>query len=210
MEEGYEESNARSSDPAAIAHLRHSCDADMCTSAAIFVRYLESQCDEYIRLQEIISLEYPQQPPEISLFHSLQVPSFAIKDYVCRIARYARCSEECFILALLLLHRYQFFTGISIAPRNAHRLTITAVLVSTKSRDDVFFSNDYFSSIGGLRCEEMCSLERRFLQDIQWSTYVDWDEYQKCLLELRKRMPEYFFEAGENPPIRDNTNEEEK
>lgn len=167
--------------------------------AALLVGYLNGQCEDYkLRVEEAIRLGHEVRP-EMSLFHSLQVPSLSIKDYVCRIARYASCSPECFVIALLFLHRYQYFTRMALSSRNVHRLTITAVLVATKSRDDIFFSNEYFGAIGGLQTKEMSALERRFLEDIQWGTYVDWKEFQNCLLELQKRMPQYFLSADELP-----------
>eukprot|EP00796_Vickermania_ingenoplastis_P013334 gene13334-9167_t len=193
MEEEHEAPRGRRSPQ--VVRIREEQKPEHSCHAQLLIGYLEGQCQEYRAREEEALARGEQRQQDISLFHSMQVPSLSIHDYVIRIARYASCSPECFVIALLLIHRYQYFTRMTLSLRNAHRLVITAVLVSTKSRDDIFFSNDYFSSIGGLQPKEMGALERRFLDDIQWSTYVDWAEYQSCLVELQKRMPQYFDDA---------------
>ena len=40
-----------------------------------------------------------------SAFHSKRVPSISVKDYLTRIAKCAKCSPECLILALIYLDR---------------------------------------------------------------------------------------------------------
>jgi Cyclin. len=58
----------------------------------------------------------------ISSFHAKSVPSISIKDYLIRIARCSKCSQECFILALIYIDRLTERTkNFLIKSLNIHR-----------------------------------------------------------------------------------------
>ena len=55
-------------------------------------------------------------------FHAKNVPSVSIKDYLKRINKYAKCSQECFILALIYIDRItKVDKSLSLNPFTVHR-----------------------------------------------------------------------------------------
>ncbi|CCW62749.1 unnamed protein product [Phytomonas sp. EM1] len=121
-----------------------------------------------------------------SVFHSTHVPSISMWDYVRRIAKYSGCTPECFIFSIILIDRYCAATGIPTTFRNIHRLSITAVMISAKLRDDVYYSNAYYASIGGVSNRELNHLEMEMLATINWFTWVEPSHYDGLLEHLKQ------------------------
>ncbi|KPA84590.1 putative mitochondrial Cyc2-like cyclin [Leptomonas pyrrhocoris] len=119
-----------------------------------------------------------------SCFHSSRVPSISLWDYVRRFAKYSICSEECFIIAMVLMDRYVGRTRVPITLRNVHRLYITAMTLSVKLRDDAYYSNAYYASIGGVLNGELNVLELELLDTVQWFTWVDRTVYDAYIQRL--------------------------
>lgn len=133
------------------------------------------------RCEEMRAFERSHQ----SLFHSSRVPGISVWDYVRRIAKYSGCSPECFVIALILLDRYSQVTQIPLSFRNIHRLSITTLMVSAKLRDDIYYSNAYYASIGGVTAKELYYLEVQLLATIQWSTWVESNAFDEYVVKLR-------------------------
>ena len=65
------------------------------------------------------------------------------------ILKYAGCSEETFILALIYMDQVvQFNPEFVISSLNVHRLLITAIMLASKFFDDVYYNNAYY--VGGV------------------------------------------------------------
>lgn len=122
-----------------------------------------------------------------SRYHSSRVPSISITDYMKRVGKYSRCSPECMIIAIVYLDRYVAKSQIPVTFRNAHRLIIVAVLVAAKIRDDIYYSNSYYGSIGGLQLKELNDLEMDFVHVLEWTTFVTPTEYHMYLCEIARR-----------------------
>jgi hypothetical protein len=121
-------------------------------------------------------------------FHSSRTPQISMWDYIKRIGKYSGCSPECLIICLILLDRYVACAEVPITFRNVHRLTIACVLVTAKLRDDIYYSNAYYSSIGGVSNAEINLLELEFLTQIGWQTWVEPSEYEVYLQALWNRF----------------------
>ena len=121
-------------------------------------------------------------------FHSSRTPQISMWDYIKRIAKYSGCSPECFIINLILLDRYVASSEVPLTFRNVHRLTIACVLVTAKLRDDIYYSNAYYSSIGGVSNSEINTLELEFLTQIGWETWVEPAEYDAYVQALWSRF----------------------
>eukprot|EP00742_Colponemidia_sp_Colp-10_P018530 GILJ01021410.1.p1 GENE.GILJ01021410.1~~GILJ01021410.1.p1 ORF type:complete len:172 (-),score=21.32 GILJ01021410.1:533-1048(-) len=130
-----------------------------------------------------------------SKFHSSRVPQITMWDYLKRIAKYSACSPECFIISIIYLDRYVAATQIALTFRNIHRLTITAVMVSAKLRDDVYYANSYYASIGGVSNVELNMLEMEFLTTIGWDTWVEPSQYDLYVSELFRIFGSAMLEA---------------
>lgn len=124
------------------------------------------------------------ESPQITKFHALRAPSITIADYVERIFRYASCSSECFVLALIYIDRIIKRQGFVLNSLNVHRIVITSVMLSAKFFDDHYFKNGFYAKIGGVPCNEMNILEVEFLFLINFSLHVAPETYLQYYLEL--------------------------
>lgn len=167
--------------PAAIASPVDVAPPEMPTLAQYCALALQLRCD---RSQD-------QDQNFRSCFHSSRVPSISLWDYVRRFAKYSICSEECFIIAMVLMDRYVCKTKVPITLRNVHRLYITAMTLSVKLRDDSYYSNAYYASIGGVLNGELNVLELELLDTVQWFTWVERSVYDAYI----QRLEELYYPA---------------
>jgi hypothetical protein len=112
-------------------------------------------------------------------FDGVKPPPIALADYIERIYTYVPCSAECYVLALVYIDRIlQRHPEFQVTPLNVHRLFITAIVVATKFQDDKYFSNAYYSRVGGVHVKELNMLEVRFLKLVGFNLCVNPDEYE--------------------------------
>lgn len=121
----------------------------------------------------------------LSKFHAVRAPSISIKDYLLRIGKYAACSGECFVLALVYIDRIiQNNPNFIVSSLNIHRLLITSVMLAAKFYDDQYYNNAYFGKVGGVPCNEISSLEVEFLFMCNFSLAVPAQQYEQYYTEL--------------------------
>jgi hypothetical protein len=117
---------------------------------------------------------------KLKVFHSLKVPPIGISEYLQRIVKYAYCSSECFIFALIYLDRLITQNkNCHITLYNVHRLLITSVLLAAKGRDDTYYSNAYYSAIGGISNSEINKLEVAFLLLVDFNLFITPETYEQ-------------------------------
>lgn len=84
----------------------------------------------------------PMSQKGLSKFHALRPPAISIKDYLQRVAKYAACSGECFVLALVYIDRIiQSNPTFVVNSLNIHRLLITSIMLAAKFFDDQVHSH---------------------------------------------------------------------
>jgi len=121
---------------------------------------------------------------EETKFHALRAPAIGILQYLERIHKYASCSKECFILALIYIDRLIQRNNFLLTELNVHRVVITAVLLAAKFFDDAYYNNAYYAKVGGVLVSEMNTLECEFLFKIDFSLRVIPDVFEKYNAEL--------------------------
>mmetsp|Transcript_453 Transcript_453/g.478 ORF Transcript_453/g.478 Transcript_453/m.478 type:complete len:169 (+) Transcript_453:3-509(+) len=133
-----------------------------------------------------------QTDPESSVnlttyFHSKKPPNISIKNYLRRLEDYMKCSEECYVLALIYIDRItsneRFFVIDSLC---IHRLILTGVMIAAKFSEDIYYKNSYYAKVGGISNCELNLLELQFLLLLDFNLFVaeeDYQKYQKTLLE---------------------------
>lgn len=124
----------------------------------------------------------------VTKFHALRPPSISIHDYCTRIHKYASCSPECFVLALVYIDRLIQRNSLLLTSLNVHRVIITAVMLAAKFFDDQYFNNAYYAKVGGVPTIEVNSLELEFLFSINFSLHVATDVYERYYFELDSHM----------------------
>ncbi|XP_010464054.1 PREDICTED: cyclin-P3-1-like [Camelina sativa] len=133
---------------------------------------------------------------EITMFHGSKAPSMSIYRYTERIHRYAQCSPACFVTAFAYILRYLQRPEATSTPRrrltslNVHRLLITSLLVAAKFLERKCYNNAYYAKIGGVSTEEMNTLERTFLFDVDFRLNITTETFEKhCLMLQRETVP---------------------
>ena len=117
---------------------------------------------------------------------SLPLPdiSSCLASLACRIHKYASCSNECFVLALVYIDRLIQRNNFLLTELNVHRVVITAVLLAAKFFDDAYYNNAYYAKVGGVLVSEMNGLEVDFLFRINFSLHVTPELFHKYRAEL--------------------------
>lgn len=123
-------------------------------------------------------------PGQVTKFHALKAPRIGIYQYLERIHKYASCSTECFIMALIYIDRLIQRNNFLLTELNVHRVVITSVLLAAKFFDDAYYNNAYYAKVGGVLVSEMNSLEVEFLFRVNFSLHVSPDLYSKYHAEL--------------------------
>ena len=129
----------------------------------------------------------PQNPKSatvVTKFHALRPPVISIRQYLERINKYAGCSPECFVLALVYIDLLIARNGLALTSFNIHRIIITAVMLAAKFFDDQYYNNAYYARVGGLPCSEVNALELEMLFSCGFSLHVSTDDFQKYFTEL--------------------------
>lgn len=120
----------------------------------------------------------------VTKFHALKAPAISVHQYLERIHKYASCSTECFILALIYIDRLIQRNNFILSDLNVHRVCITAILLAAKFFDDAYYNNAYYAKVGGVLVSEMNSLEVEFLFRINFSLHVSPEVFHKYQCEL--------------------------
>lgn len=121
---------------------------------------------------------------QVTKFHALKAPGISILQYLERIYKYASCSTECFILALIYIDRLIQKHNFVLTELNVHRVVITSILLAAKFFDDAYYNNAYYAKVGGVLVSEMNGLEVEFLFRINFSLHVKPDEFAQYQASL--------------------------
>jgi len=134
--------------------------------------------------------QLPLAPTQVTPFHSSKPPTISVKSYLeDRILKYAGCSEETFILALIYMDQVvQFNPDFVISSLNVHRLLITSIMLASKFFDDVYYNNAYYARVGGISNIEVNSLEMEMLRMISFSLFVQPEQYERYRCSLYSHM----------------------
>lgn len=120
------------------------------------------------------------------IFSSSSIPKIPLKNYLERISKMCEVENSTLILALIYLNRFQKATSQRITKFNAHRLLLISIVVSVKINEDYIMKDSCYAAIGGIKIELLATLERAFLDSLEWDLYVDDETYQAYSLHLLK------------------------
>eukprot|EP00475_Leptophrys_vorax_P001911 TRINITY_DN1109_c0_g1_i1.p1 TRINITY_DN1109_c0_g1~~TRINITY_DN1109_c0_g1_i1.p1 ORF type:complete len:251 (+),score=43.23 TRINITY_DN1109_c0_g1_i1:161-913(+) len=123
------------------------------------------------------------------LFTAKEAPKIPLKEYVKRIVKHINCSIETQVMSLIYLDRVcaLFPKQFSINDRNVHRLCLTTLMLAAKFHDDAYYSNKFYSRVGGISVHEMNQLEAQFLVTVEFNLNIGESDYYTYHGSLMKR-----------------------
>eukprot|EP00754_Rhynchopus_humris_P014902 Rhum_TRINITY_DN14420_c12_g1::Rhum_TRINITY_DN14420_c12_g1_i2::g.89520::m.89520 len=116
---------------------------------------------------------------ERTAFDGSKPAPVSIQDYLIRMCKYGYCSHEVFICMVIYLGRIRAKVGTTFTSCNIHRLLLTSFVVAAKLRDDTYYSNKYYASIGGVSLQDMNKMEQQFLTCTGWELHISKKEYDQ-------------------------------
>ncbi|KAI4837795.1 cyclin [Plasmodium brasilianum] len=145
-------------------------EADVPRTDKNYIIYLPIVLDQMIKMSK--------GEGKITSFHASKAPDISVKNYIERIGKYIGCSNECFVLLIIYLDRIiKIHKDITLSLLCIHRLIITAVMISAKFFDDLYYSNSFYAKVGGVTTKELNKLEVYFLNLLDYKLYVSSEEY---------------------------------
>lgn len=137
------------------------------------------------------------RPHHLTAFHSATPPPISIHDYLERLAKHFRCSDECLLLALVYIDRVvKNRPDFVFTTRNAHRTLATALTVAAKFNDDLHYSNRYYAQCAGVKLQELNILEAQFILLVGWRFKVLPEEYGHYLRHIVNAGPARLLANG--------------
>lgn len=118
----------------------------------------------------------------ITPFHSHYAPNISIELYLCVLSQNAGLTDEQAPCLLILLERLCQASAkkghpIYINSLTVHRLVLTVVLVASKILNDLYYTNSFIASIGGISLDNINKLEQFFLIVLDWNLHITTEEF---------------------------------
>eukprot|EP01064_Diplonema_japonicum_P024032 TRINITY_DN344_c0_g2_i2.p1 TRINITY_DN344_c0_g2~~TRINITY_DN344_c0_g2_i2.p1 ORF type:complete len:180 (+),score=27.56 TRINITY_DN344_c0_g2_i2:63-602(+) len=121
-----------------------------------------------------------------TVFDGSKDAGISVKDYFVRLVKYGKCSRESFIVVLIYLDRFTNITNRELTTRNIHRLLLATFTVAVKLRDDVFYLNSYYATVGGVTLRDLNIMEHQLLTTLNWDLHITGEEYRKYTSTLER------------------------
>ena len=137
---------------------------------------LEIFNEDYLYISNSIPAKRPMQSPDPQ----------TIFEFCANIMLLTKMEKEIIIIALIYIERLIFNTGLLITSRNWRKLIFIALLIASKIWDDDSLENIHFSQIfAHLKIGEINSLERNFMELINYKVFVKFSEFMKYYFALK-------------------------
>ena len=115
----------------------------------------------------------------IKPFISKKIPSITINDYIDRLLKYSKVSEDIFILVLIYIDLLNRHYKINLNYNNIHKLILASFIVTVKFHEDEHYSLKYYAKLGGISLKEIINLEYVFLTLLDFRLYISEELFQK-------------------------------
>ncbi len=128
---------------------------------------------------------------EKSIFSMKSIPTISLKDYLERVISYSKIENNTLITSLIYIDRLCQKTNLILTPYNMHRIIFTSILLSLKYNEDTLYSFSFYSKIAGVNVKELKSLESEFIKLIDFSLYVEaeqFEKYKQYLLDCYEKL----------------------
>jgi hypothetical protein len=156
-----------------------------------------------LKTAEIYDDDYDYSVNKINHRRFIHTPDpQAIFEFCANIMVMTKMEKEVIIICLVYLERFIFNTGLLVNARNWKRLIFTCLIVASKIWDDDSFENNHFAQVfTHLKIGEINSLERSFLELINYKVYVKCSEYFKYFFIIKSIALKYNFNGFNLVPM---------
>jgi hypothetical protein len=171
------------------AGLRGSMSAPLAVEPSVGGR--GTHAPESVRIRSVVevgtvalSTNVSTTDADLQAFLARTAPGISIDAYLNRLERYSVCGAGHFVVLLCLLDRLEARWRGLLAHNTAHRLVLSAFLVTLKMYADQYPRNDHMARVGGVPTVEMNRLERAFLRLLDYDLLLSVSEYDGMLDRL--------------------------
>ena len=136
-----------------------------------------------IILEKVINLNSNKTQKTKSSFNCNFIPNISLYNYIYRIQKYSEAEDNTLILALIYIDRI-CSNNFNINYYNIHKIFLISVVFAIKYNEDNYYTNSYYSKIGGIKIKEFNVLEKEFASIIDFQFYVKkslFDKYYKYI-----------------------------
>ena len=112
-------------------------------------------------------------------FEVKTIPSISIYDFIERLSKYSKVSDETFILTLIYIDKICHFYKINLNYYNIHKLFLASFITNIKYHEDEMYSIKLYAKIGGVSHKEIINLEYEFMKLIHFNLFVYEDLFNK-------------------------------
>ena len=162
------------------------------TNVSTKITQTENKCDKKITktisniistiVEENKSLEFPKETldyhKKLSFFSKIPA-SLSVGKYIERIIKYTHLEESTFIVSLIYIDRICEYNDIILSDFNIHRIIFSSVVLAIKINEDDYYSNSFYSKVGGIAAKELKALEFDFVRLIRYNLFVNQNIYEK-------------------------------
>ena len=137
----------------------------------------------------------------IKPFLMRNIPPISIKDYLERLCKYSKIDTSTIILILIYIDRICNIQKFKLTYYNVYKLILASMIIAIKYNEDEYYSNKFYSKLGGVSISEIIFLEYNFLSLIHYNLFVN--------NELFKKYNEYISSADSDEDEYDNDNDKD-
>jgi hypothetical protein len=118
------------------------------------------------------------------IFDSKEIPQISLKKYLSRILKYAKPQPSSIIISLILIDKICEHSKINLNQKNIHKIFLTSIIIAIKYNEDEYFTNNYYSKVGGILEKELFHLEYTFLKILNFNVFIDETIYENYYNKL--------------------------
>ena len=112
-------------------------------------------------------------------FNEKTIPTILIYDYLKRIQEYSFIERNTLIVSLIYIDRLCILGQITLTHYNIHRILFDAILISIKYNEDIFYGNNYYSEIAGVKIKGLNSIEYNFILLCNYQMFVSDETFKQ-------------------------------
>ena len=121
----------------------------------------------------------------VKSFTTKKRPNISIYEFLKRLYKYSKVSENILILVLIYIDRLCHNRKICLNYFNIHKLILASFVTAIKFVSDEFYSLEFYSKLGGISQKEIILLEYEFIVLLDFKLFVDEKLYEKYENNLR-------------------------